>query len=107
VSPQRTEFGGHGAWYFEAEVTDPGVCGPLAQCAGFINVLLGPSYVSAWSFEPGSHHRIRWVDGGDQPPLAIIATTSSDDRSGQARADALLETLVIGEPGPHPVETEA
>jgi hypothetical protein len=95
------------AWYFETEVTDPEVCGPFSHCVGFIiNAFLGPSYVSAWSFTPGFHHRIWWVDGGDQPPLAIIAGTSSDDRSGQVQADALLDSLVIGEPGPHPVETE-
>ena len=107
AEPVRTEIGGRGAWYLEVDITDPEVCGPFGHCAGFvINAFLGPSFVSAWSFEPGYHQRIWWVDGGDQPPLAVIASTPSDDRSGQTQADALLDSVVFGEPGPHPVDTE-
>jgi hypothetical protein len=36
----------------------------------------------------------------------IIAATPSDDRTFQATADALLDTLVIGDPAPHPVPFE-
>ena len=103
--PEEIEVGGRSAVYFEAEVTDPDVCGPLQHCAGFvINTFLGPSQVSAWSFEPGVHHRVWWIDGGDHPPLVIIAANLAGNQDFGAPVDALLEGLVIGEFGPHPVD---
>lgn len=103
VGPEQTTIGGRSAIYFEAEVTNPDACGPFSHCAGFvINTFLGPSAVSAWAFEPGIHHRVWWIDGGDEPPFVIIASTPSNDRSFQPRADELLASLKIGEPKPHP-----
>ncbi len=103
--PQEVEVGGRPATYFEAEVTDPDVCGPFQHCAGFvINTFLGPSQVSAWSFEPGVHHRVWWIDAGDQPPLVIIAADFTGDHDFGKAVDELLDGLVIGEFGPHPVD---
>ena len=59
---------------------------------------------SGWSFLPGFHSRIWWVEQDDEAPLGIIATTRSTNRDFQADADALLETLSIGPVEPHPVE---
>jgi basic membrane lipoprotein Med (substrate-binding protein (PBP1-ABC) superfamily)/DNA-binding SARP family transcriptional activator len=103
--PEQIDVGGRSAVYFEAEVTDPGVCGPFQHCAGFvINTFLGPSQVSAWSFEPGVHHRVWWIDGGDHPPLVIIAADLTADQGFGEAVDELLEGLVVGEFGPHPVD---
>ena len=43
-----------------------------------------------------------WVDGGDQSPLVIIAGAPSGIEGFRDTADQLLDSLVIGEPGPHP-----
>lgn len=103
--PEQIDVGGRSAIYFEAEVTDPDVCGPFQHCAGFvINTFLGPSSVSAWAFEPGVHHRVWWIDGGEHPPLVIIAANLAATPDFDASVDALLEGLEIGEFGPHPVE---
>ncbi len=102
TGPERTEIGGRSAVYFEAEPANS-VCGGLPHCAGFvINTFLGPSAVSAWSFEPGSVDRVWWVDGGDEAPFVIIASALADDLEFQNRTDELLASLEIGEPLPHP-----
>lgn len=101
--PEEVEAGGRSAIYFEAEVTDPNVCGAFQHCAGFVvNMFLGPSQVSAWAFEPGVHQRVWWIDGGSLPPLVIIAANLTDDQDFGPPVDELLEGLVLGEFGPHP-----
>lgn len=100
--PTRTEIGGREAVYFEAEIADDFTCGP-SYCAGFLVNTITPEYgLSGWSFEPGFHQRIWVVDGAGEPPLVIVASTPSGDRSFQADADGLIDRLVIGEPQPHP-----
>lgn len=102
AGPEQTEIGGRSAVYFEAEPADS-ICGGLQHCAGFvINTFLGPSAVSAWSFEPGSVDRVWWVDGGDEAPFVIITSALADDLDFQDRTDELLASLEIGEPLPHP-----
>jgi hypothetical protein len=45
--PEEIDLGGRSVIYFEAEVTDPDVCGPLQHCAGFvINTFLGRGFKS-------------------------------------------------------------
>lgn len=101
--PERVEFGGRDAVHFAAEPANS-VCGLLQHCAGFvINTFLGPSAVSAWDFQPGIRDRVWWVDGGDQPPFIVIARTLADDLEFQTTAGALLATLMIGKPQPHPI----
>ncbi len=74
-----------------------------SYCAAFLLNTITPEYgLSGWSFEPGFHQRIWVVDGGDHPPLVVIASTRSDGRSFQTEADGTLDRLVIGEPQPHP-----
>ncbi|HUF82976.1 MAG TPA: BMP family ABC transporter substrate-binding protein, partial [Acidimicrobiia bacterium] len=107
TDPQRVEIGGRGAVYFEAEVTDRAICGAFGHCVGFIaNTVDEWGGVSGWAFVPGFHQRIWWIDQGAEAPLVIIAATPSDDRSFQASADTLLDTLVIDDPEPHPVPFE-
>lgn len=102
TEPTRVEISGREAVYFEAEIATDFECGP-SYCAGFLVNTITPEYgLSGSSFEPGFHQRIWVVDGGNYAPLVIVASTSSDDRSFQADADALLDRLVIGEPQPHP-----
>ncbi len=104
AGPEQTEIGGRPAVYFEVEITNEDVCGTFGYCAGFIiNTFYDVGGISGQSFERGFRHRVWWVDGGDEPPLVIIASTRSGDRSFEARADELLGSLVIGEPGPHPL----
>ena len=102
--PENTTIGGRSAVYFEAEITDTGVCGVgVDYCAGFlISAVFDDVGITGWTFEPGFHQRVWWVDGGDEPPLVIIASTPSDDRGHQVDADRLLDNLVIGDPAPHP-----
>jgi hypothetical protein len=71
-----------------------------------VNTITEERGITGWSFEPGFHQRIWVVDGGDYAPLVIIAATSSNDRSFQAEAEALLDKLVIGGPQPHPLAGE-
>jgi hypothetical protein len=107
AGPEHTEIGGRPAVYFEVEITDDDVCGTFGYCAGFIiNTFYDVGGISGLSFERGFRHRVWWVDGGDQPPVVIIASTPSGDRSFEARADELLGSLVIGKPGPHPLGEE-
>ncbi len=103
-APERVVIGGREATYFEAEISDQQVCGAFGFCVGFIvnQIFPDPVGLSGWSFEPGFHHRIWWVDGGDEPPLVILATTRTADADFQMVADEVLPNVVIGEPGPHP-----
>ena len=47
-----------------------------------------------------------WVDQDNEPPLVIVVTTPSTERAFQSRAAELLDTLVIGDPEPHPIPYE-
>jgi basic membrane lipoprotein Med (substrate-binding protein (PBP1-ABC) superfamily)/DNA-binding SARP family transcriptional activator len=103
--PRRTELAGIEAVYFEAEVVDVSTCGPEEWCVGFlVNTTTTGGGISGWAFQPGFHQRVWVVDGGEHPPLVVIASTPSDDRSFQAEADDFLSRITIGEPGPHPLE---
>ena len=107
AGPERVQIGGREAVYFEAEVTDRDVCGNFDYCAGFlVNTIDEQGNVSGWAFQPGVHHQVWRVDQGDEPPLVIIVTTPSYDRGFQDQATTLLDTLVMGEPAPHPVPYE-
>lgn len=113
TSPRHVEIGGRDSVYFEAEITDPAVCGSASFCVGFIanTVKPGPQnggegVISGWGFVPGLHHRIWWIDQGTEAPLVIVAVTPTSDRTSQAEVDALLDTLIIGDPQPHPVPFE-
>ncbi len=104
AGPERVQIGGRDAVYFEAEITDRGVCGDFGYCAGFlVNTIDDQGNISGWAFQPGVHQQIWWIDQGDEPPLAIIVVTPSADRSFENQAATLLDTLVIGDPNPHPV----
>ncbi|HSM65565.1 MAG TPA: BMP family ABC transporter substrate-binding protein, partial [Ilumatobacteraceae bacterium] len=107
AGPDQREIGGRTAVYFEAEIADSDLCGDFMYCVSFaMNTIGRQGFMSGWSFEPGIHQRIWWIDQGNEAPLVIIAATPSDDRAFQATADALLDTLVIGDPAPHPVPFE-
>ena len=106
-APERVRFGGQEAVYFEVEVTDPGVCGSFIFCAGFIaNAIEPDGNISGWSFEPGNYQRIWWVDQGDERPVVVIASTRNDDRGFDSRADELLDSLIFGDPQPHPLSPD-
>ncbi len=101
--PELTEIGGRQAIYFEVEVTDADLCGSSGFCvAFFVNTVFENGGVSGATFELGQHRRVWWIDGGGEGPLVIMAGTPRNDRSFQAKADELLDTVVIGEPQPHP-----
>jgi hypothetical protein len=103
AGPERTQIGGRDAVYFEVEIASRDVCRSDDFCIGFVISTIDEfGGISGWAFELGFHHRIWWVDGGDEPPVLIIAATASADRSFQVQADELLDALVIGDPQPHP-----
>ncbi len=86
---------------------DRDVCGNFSYCAGFlVNTIDEQGDISGWAFQPGVHQQVWWVDQDDEPPLVIIVATPSGDRGFQDQAAALLDTLVIGAPAPHPVPYE-
>jgi len=104
---ERVQIGGRDAVYFEAEITDRSVCGNFSYCAGFIvNTIDDFGNISGWAFQPGLHQQVWWVDQGDESPLVVIVATPSGDRGFRDQAAALLDTLVIGDPAPHPVPYE-
>ena len=110
TEPRQVTIGGRDSVYFEAEITDPAVCGTASFCAGFVaNTLTpGPEFggegvISGWAFTPGFHDRVWWIDQGTEAPLVIIAQTASTDRDFQPTADAVLDTLAISDPQPHPI----
>ena len=76
---------------------------PTRGGAGFIVNTIDEDSISGWSFEYGYHQRVWWVDGGDQPPLVILAGVPSGIESFREDADRLIDSITIGEPGPHPV----
>ncbi|MFT7475800.1 MAG: basic membrane lipoprotein Med (substrate-binding protein (PBP1-ABC) superfamily) [Verrucomicrobiales bacterium] len=104
-TPHRAELAGREAVYFEAEITDASTCGPEAYCVGFlVNTTTTGGGISGWAFQPGFHQRVWVVDGGEHPPLVVIASTPTDDRSFQSEADDFLSRITIGDPGPHPLD---
>jgi hypothetical protein len=103
AGPEQTQIGGRDAVYFEAEIADKATCGPHDYCAGFIINTMNETSISGWSFEYGFDQRVWWVDGGDHEPLVIIASVPSGIQNFVEDADRVLDSLVIGEPGPHPV----
>ncbi len=105
--PEQVQIGGRDAVYFEAEITDRDVCGDFGYCAGFlVNTIDEQGNISGWAFQPTVHQQVWWVDQGDEPPLVIIVTTPSGRPDFENRAAELLDTLVIGEPAPHPIPFE-
>ena len=107
AGPSRVQVGGRDAVYFEAEVTDPAICGTVGYCAGFVvNTIDGAGRISGWAFQAGDHQQVWWVDQDNEPPLVIVVTTPSTERAFQSRAAELLDTLVIGDPEPHPIPYE-
>ncbi len=103
-APSRVEIGGRDAAFFEVEVADEFECGREGFCAGFLINTIGSDRITGWTFERGAHQRVWVVDGGDHQPLVIIAATPVDNRSFQATADDVLDTLRIGDSEPHPVD---
>lgn len=102
--PEQVEIGGRDAVYFEAEITDRDVCGAFSYCAGFlVNTVDERGNISGWAFQPGIHQQVWWVDQDGEAPLVIVVATPSADRNFQDQAAALLDTLVIGDPAPHPI----
>ncbi len=102
--PETVVIGGREAVYFEAQITNTEVCGTFLWCAGFIaNTVDEQGNISGWSFDPGTRQRVWWIDQGDEQPLVIIAATRSGDTGFETRADELLDSLIIGDPQPHPV----
>src|SRR6056297_431855 len=107
AGPERVQIGGRDAVYFEAEITDRNVCGAFSYCAGFVvNTVDERGNISGWAFQPAIHQQVWWVDQAGEAPLVIVVATPSTDRSFQDRAAGLLETLVIGNPAPHPIPYE-
>ncbi len=106
--PTQVMVGDRTATYFEVEVSDQAICGAFGFCVGFIinQIFPDPVGLSGWSFEPGFRHRVWWIDGGDEPPLVLLANTRSDQTDFEIEADQLIDGLVIGEVGPHPSATE-
>lgn len=101
--PTETEIGGRPAISFVAEVLDRQTCGTSGFCVGFAASSVDEQgNIVGVTFEWGSRYRVWWVDGGDEPPLVVVAATRSNDRAYEPTADDVLDTLVIGDPLPHP-----
>lgn len=103
AGPEQTTIGGRDAVYFEVDIANTATCGPHDYCAGFVINTMDGNGISGWSFEYSFHQRVWWVDGGDHEPLVIIASVPSGLQAFVDDADQLLDSLEIGDPGPHPV----
>lgn len=101
--PERRTIGGRESIYFEAEITDPTICGASDYCVAFmLNAIDDEGAISGRSFWFGVHHRVWWVDQGDEPPVVIVVAAPSIDPDFP-EADDLLATLDFGETRPHPI----
>ncbi len=96
--PTDTTLGGRDAVRFDVEPTDDFPCGPVV-CGGFIT----NKWVDSAHFERGQRRTIWWVDGGDHGPLSVMVGRDADDTAWLATAETLLDTVELGEPGPHPI----
>lgn len=97
--PVDTTLGGREAVRFDVEPADDFPCGPAA-CAGFITIDLEENTF----FEPGQRRTIWWVDGGAHEPLVVMVGRDAGDTEWLATAETLLDTVELGEPGPHPID---
>jgi len=98
----ETQLGGRDALRFEAQVTDESMCGPEPFCIGFATNNL----VNSLQFVPGSKSVVYWVDMGDETPLIVYIGSPADNDDWEATAEAILETIEFGEPGPNPIDPD-
>ena len=99
--PEMEMFGGQEALRFTVQVTDSDLCGGAEEfCVGFVT----NNFVVGWPLEIGSTSTVYWIDFDDDlaPLVAIVGSRESDD-TWRESADALLATVELGEPEPHPV----
>lgn len=89
------------ATVFEVRLPDGFTCGPEV-CAGFADVG-GTWFVD---FFPDTEFRVYWIDGGEHEPFAVWIG-SGRDANWFTTAETLLDTVALGEPGPHPVNPDA
>ena len=101
--PVETTLGGRNALRFEAQVTDESMCGPEPFCIGFATNQL----ISNLQFVPGSKSVVYWVDMGDEVPLVVYIGSPEDNDDWEATAEAILESVEFGEPGPNPIDLDA
>ena len=98
--PVDTTIGGLDAVQFDVAVTDEVECG-ADFCVGFaIN-----REVSGLAFNPGTGHRVWWIDGGEESPIAIDIGDGGDPAFTE-RAQAVLDTVTFESVGPNPVPSE-
>lgn len=96
--PIDTTLGGRDAMRFDVEPADDFPCGPDV-CAGFVT----NAWVDGTHFEPGKRRTVWWVDGGTHGPLAVLVGRDAGDTEWIRTAEAVLDTVELGDPGPHPI----
>lgn len=99
--PVDTTLGGRAAVRFDVAPSEDFPCGPEA-CAGFVT----NEWIDSTHFEPGKRRTVWWVDGGVHGPLAVLVGRDAGDTDWLDTAEAVLDTVELGEPGPHPVGDE-
>lgn len=95
--PVDTTLGGRDAIRFDVEPTNDFDCGPDG-CAGFVT----NDWMDNIVFEHWQRWTVWWVDGGDHDPLVVLVGRDPEDTEWLGTAEALLATVELGEPGPHP-----
>jgi hypothetical protein len=65
---------------------------------------VAPDSITGWTFEPDRDERVWVVDGGDHQPLVLVAGGSPNAPDQRSAAEAVVASMVIGDPGPHPVD---
>jgi hypothetical protein len=96
---ESTTVGGRDAVRFDVELAPDAECNGGGFCVGFATARL----VHNVTFEEDNTYRVYWVVGGDLEPIAIWIGISTGGDEFLASADELVASLVIGEPGPHPI----
>ncbi|MDJ0959285.1 MAG: hypothetical protein QNJ88_01415 [Acidimicrobiia bacterium] len=94
-------IGSYDATVFDVTLPDNFPCGPEA-CVFFAH----NARIAFIDFFPGNDFRVYWIDGGEREPLAIwIGSGAVADWF--ATAETVLDTVALGDPGPHPLDPDA
>lgn len=99
VSP--TTVSGYPAMRFVVRLDDAYPCGPRT-CAS----LLSSRGSGELELSRGTDWLVWWVDlGPDVEPLALVAATSGNE-GFRRTLDEIVGSIVLGEPQPHPIQTD-
>jgi len=100
--PVDTTIGGLDAVQFDVAVSDEVEC-----VEDFCIAFATNREVNSMWFVPPTRHRVWWIDGGDEAPIAInIGGGDGSDPEFIERAQAVIDTVMFESVGPNPIPSE-